>query len=249
VRILIPAQDAQSYVRTYDVEDFLKGTFAANSSDVPALSRQELRTQIIDIIQENIDPESWRGLGGHESDIQTVGDRFVITTTDRNHKEIHNLLAQIREIHGPDASQKPPESDAQKAQREAAIAQAKREARLRRVIDQRLWPVVFNDAIAAADYREATEVAKKAEYKEAEKIVHATAGREIEELTDKIEPITLVLLVRDTKDSTIKELKSMGLNVQDVAASTKLVAGDIEPGKLADLALIESVRRIEPVQR
>ena len=108
---------------------------------------------------------------------------------------------------------------------------------------------MFTEATAAADYRKATEAAKKAEYKEAEKIVHATAGREIEEFADKTGPITLVLLVRDTKDSTIKELKSIGLNVQDIAASTRLVAGDIEPGKLADLALIESVRRIEPVER
>ena len=45
------------------------------------LSREELVQQIVDIIQENVDPEGWRDLGGDTGSLQELNGNLIITNT------------------------------------------------------------------------------------------------------------------------------------------------------------------------
>jgi type II secretory pathway component GspD/PulD (secretin)/tetratricopeptide (TPR) repeat protein len=64
----------------------------------PRVSRQELVEHIISIIQENVDPEGWRDLGGNTGSLQELNGNLIITNTPRQHREIEGLLSQLREI-------------------------------------------------------------------------------------------------------------------------------------------------------
>jgi type II secretory pathway component GspD/PulD (secretin) len=61
-------------------------------------SREELIEQIVTIIQEQVDPEGWRDLGGDTGMIQELNGNLIITNTPRNHREIEGLLSQLRTI-------------------------------------------------------------------------------------------------------------------------------------------------------
>ena len=61
-------------------------------------TREELVGQIVSIIQDNIDPDGWRDLGGDTGNLQELNGNLIITNTPRNHREIEGLLAQLREI-------------------------------------------------------------------------------------------------------------------------------------------------------
>lgn len=72
--------------------------FSDPADDTPRLSREELVDQIVGIIQENIDPEGWRELGGDTGTLQELNGNLIITNTVRNHRQIEGLLSQLREI-------------------------------------------------------------------------------------------------------------------------------------------------------
>lgn len=62
-------------------------------------SREELIRQIIDIIQNTVDPNGgWVDLGGEPGVIQELNGNLIITQTPRNHREIEGLLSQLRSI-------------------------------------------------------------------------------------------------------------------------------------------------------
>ncbi len=72
--------------------------FSDPADESPRLSREELVDQIVGIIQENIDPEGWRELGGDTGTLQELNGNLIITNTVRNHRQIEGLLSQLREI-------------------------------------------------------------------------------------------------------------------------------------------------------
>jgi general secretion pathway protein D len=72
--------------------------FGDPADEPPRISREELVEQIVGIIQENIDPEGWRDLGGDTGTLQELNGNLIITNTLRNHGEIEGLLSQLREI-------------------------------------------------------------------------------------------------------------------------------------------------------
>ncbi|MCH8343329.1 MAG: hypothetical protein IH983_05020 [Planctomycetes bacterium] len=72
--------------------------FSPPGDEPPRLTRQELVGQIIDIIQDNIDPDGWRDLGGDTGSLQELNGNLIITNTLRNHRTIEGLLSQLREI-------------------------------------------------------------------------------------------------------------------------------------------------------
>ncbi|MFO0873551.1 MAG: hypothetical protein U0575_06215 [Phycisphaerales bacterium] len=75
------------------------GTIFGNPGEDPKrISREELVKQIVDIIQENVDPEGWRDLGGDTGSLQELNGNLIITNTPRNHREIEGLLSQLRLI-------------------------------------------------------------------------------------------------------------------------------------------------------
>lgn len=59
------------------------------------------------------------------------------------------------------------------------------------------------------------------------------------------EPLLLAILVADTSDSALQLLKDAGLSVEGVSHDTHVVVGRLAPSKLADLALLHIVRRVE----
>jgi general secretion pathway protein D len=72
--------------------------FGEPGDDSPRVSREEIVQQIVGIIQENIDPEGWRDLGGDTGTLQELNGNLIITNTLRNHRGIEGLLSQLREI-------------------------------------------------------------------------------------------------------------------------------------------------------
>ena len=60
--------------------------------------REELIEQIVTIIQEQVDPEGWRDLGGDTGSLQELNGNLIITNTPRNHRAIEGLLNQLRTI-------------------------------------------------------------------------------------------------------------------------------------------------------
>jgi hypothetical protein len=196
---------------------------AAPTSD--RVDRARLIAQFVSLIQENVDPDGWRDVGGDTGSIYTLCEMLIIDSTPAAHAQIDGLLP-FRKAPAPPAKIEPVDDEAAaKAARETeiAIAAVQRENRLRRVIDQRLWPAAFGES------------AWKPE--EPNKNVKATTQSAV------------VVLVQAIDDATLATLKNTGLRIDDINPNMNLVAGEIDAVKLVDLALLDAVRRIEPVDR
>jgi hypothetical protein len=120
---------------------------------------------------------------------------------------------------------------AEAAMRERLLEALRHEARLRRVIDQRLWT-----AVVAAKQNEVA--LSEAERTLTPALSHPPAGER---------GMPIVILVNAVDDATVDALKSHGLRIDDRNTRMKLVAGAIDAAKLTDLASLECVRRIEPI--
>jgi len=72
--------------------------FGSPGEDPERIPREELVQQIVDILQENVDPEGWRDLGGDTGSLQELNGNLIITNTPRNHRDIEGLLSQLRLI-------------------------------------------------------------------------------------------------------------------------------------------------------
>lgn len=54
--------------------------------------------QIIQLIQENVDSEGWKDMGGTTGSIQRLDGSLIIVNTAKNHQAINGLLRQLREV-------------------------------------------------------------------------------------------------------------------------------------------------------
>ncbi|MHC4429488.1 MAG: type II secretion system protein GspD, partial [Planctomycetota bacterium] len=72
--------------------------FSDPGDEPPRVAREELVAQIVDIIQQNVDPDGWRDLGGDTSTLQELNGNLIVTSTLRQHRNIEGLLSQLREI-------------------------------------------------------------------------------------------------------------------------------------------------------
>jgi len=61
-------------------------------------TREDRIRQIVDIVEQTIDPEGWRDLGGTTGSIQELNGSLIITNTPTNHQAISGLLAKLREV-------------------------------------------------------------------------------------------------------------------------------------------------------
>ncbi|MCC6230176.1 MAG: hypothetical protein IT432_13240 [Phycisphaerales bacterium] len=54
--------------------------------------------QIIQLIQENVDTEGWKDMGGTTGSIQRLDGSLIIVNTAKNHQAVNGLLRQLREV-------------------------------------------------------------------------------------------------------------------------------------------------------
>jgi type II secretory pathway component GspD/PulD (secretin) len=59
--------------------------------------REGLITEITELIQETVDPESWREAGGSVGSIRVLGGNLIVNQTPENHRALTGLLEQLRE--------------------------------------------------------------------------------------------------------------------------------------------------------
>ncbi|MGB7158913.1 MAG: hypothetical protein WBD40_12645, partial [Tepidisphaeraceae bacterium] len=62
-----------------------------------ATDRQALITEITELIQETVDPDSWREAGGSVGSIRVLGGNLIVNQTPENHRALTGLLEQLRE--------------------------------------------------------------------------------------------------------------------------------------------------------
>ena len=65
---------------------------------VPMRTREERTNDLLQIIQQNVDPDGWADAGGTTGRIQQLNGGLIITNTPRNHQAISGLLSKLREI-------------------------------------------------------------------------------------------------------------------------------------------------------
>lgn len=61
-------------------------------------SLEERTDDLLQIVQENIDPEGWIDGGGTTGRVNSLNGNLIITNTPKNHQAIHGLLSKLREV-------------------------------------------------------------------------------------------------------------------------------------------------------
>ncbi len=68
-----------------------------NDDDDLGQNQEDPLQPIIQLIQQTIDPESWREAGGNVGTIQALNQQIIITQTTSAHAQIRDLLKQLRQ--------------------------------------------------------------------------------------------------------------------------------------------------------
>lgn len=72
-------------------------TGGAGTADEDETSRQELIDGLVELIQEAIDPESWRDNGGTLGYLEEFNGALIVTQTPEAHRRIDELFVELRE--------------------------------------------------------------------------------------------------------------------------------------------------------
>lgn len=105
--------------RIYNVRDIIEQAIAQGALDRPPAARSQARQQADDsalteqeatdalarLIEESIDPVSWRDNGGTSGGIRAFAGRLIVTQTPENHEMILGLLAAFRRSESPPTTQ------------------------------------------------------------------------------------------------------------------------------------------------
>jgi hypothetical protein len=93
------ADDLHQYVvtRVYNVRDLIeqdvaRGAKSSKAGHTPA----EAAERLTHVIQEAVDPNSWRDAGGSSGMIRELGGRLIITQTPSNQDAVLGLLSALR---------------------------------------------------------------------------------------------------------------------------------------------------------
>ncbi len=63
--------------------------------------KEELTSDITDLIRSTIDPDTWREAGGKHASIRELSGQIIVTSTAENQQALMDLLAQLRQARGP----------------------------------------------------------------------------------------------------------------------------------------------------
>jgi hypothetical protein len=90
----------ETVTRIYDVRDLIDEEFAhrrrADNNPQKPVVEQDAVDALNRILQETIDPTSWRDAGGSVGAIMYFGGRLIVTQTHDNHDQVLELLAALR---------------------------------------------------------------------------------------------------------------------------------------------------------
>jgi hypothetical protein len=82
--------------RTYDINDLLWGTAPSGSPDPDERTRPEAVKEIVTLLMETVDPDTWKPHGGRDTIVERDA-RLVVSASAENHRQIANLFDQFRE--------------------------------------------------------------------------------------------------------------------------------------------------------
>lgn len=153
---------------------------------------------------------------------------------------------------------------AEQAKEELAVAA--RRIELHRKLEPRLWSLALGEGVmprAAADVPGSGTTAACSNMVDPQaRQLAAQAGVELRELhrdqagamikADKAgeveleQGVVVTVLVSSTEPAVLEQLKAAGMIVEDVEAKANVVVGIVPVGRLAEFALLECVRRVEP---
>lgn len=87
-------------VRVYDVRDLVQEQLDRENQRPPGSARErgdpERGESIAKVITSNIEPLSWRDVGGSPGSVEYFAGRLIINQTPENHDAINQLLAALR---------------------------------------------------------------------------------------------------------------------------------------------------------
>lgn len=111
-QVVVTTQDrAREHIQlaVYDVHDLIELILREIPSrpdgtrpEATIVDREEPVRHVIDVLQECVDPEGWRDLGGNTSSLIVFDEYLFIRTTPANHRAITRLLAALREASDED---------------------------------------------------------------------------------------------------------------------------------------------------
>jgi hypothetical protein len=86
--------------RVYNVRDLIEEEFEhrrrlAGDAQKP-VDEQQVVDALVRVIQETVDPTSWRDAGGSVGAVRYFGGRLIVTQTQDGHQEVVDLLAGLR---------------------------------------------------------------------------------------------------------------------------------------------------------
>lgn len=146
------------------------------------------------------------------------------------------------------------------------LSAAARRIELHRKLEPRLWSLALGEGVmprAAADISDTTSAASCSNMVDPQaRQMAAQAGVELRDLdqdragamikADKRDAelleqgVVVTVLLTSTEPAVLEQLRAAGMIVEDVQAKANVVVGIVPVGRLAEFALLECVRRVEP---
>jgi hypothetical protein len=93
--------------RIYDVRDLLEQEVARSrkEADDPEMTESEATDGLSRMLQEAVDPTTWRDAGGSIGGFRAFAGRLIITQTPENHEQVLGLLSALRRMDARPATQ------------------------------------------------------------------------------------------------------------------------------------------------
>lgn len=110
--------------KVYDVRDILTAVRAsyAGAPFEEGRTAQEAMDEILRLVTETIEPDSWRDAGGSVGSVRELGGRLIITQSPRNLREVEWLLNELRSEFGkPPTTTRPATTRAPPPRRDARV--------------------------------------------------------------------------------------------------------------------------------
>ncbi len=93
----VPSMDLRTVIASAEGRQGPASPFMSKNKSEPRMDRDGRIRQIVNVIENTVDPDGWRDRGGETSAITELNGSLIITTTPANHREIAGLLGKLRE--------------------------------------------------------------------------------------------------------------------------------------------------------